>query len=602
MRTFGLIRIIVVLFLINTSASATQIPAKYIGVWNGSAVQQNPSSSWTISILIDDDNSEVAYPSLSCGGTLTLISASEEELVFTENITYGTSRCIIQTTVTLQMQEGEQNKLNYTATVGATIANGSVTRTQEQFGWSDLDPLQNDYENKMATNLAPFAHQVSCIAQKSCSEFERDKKGWASEFVQFMFYGLIGGNGLVKSQQISCSDSLSNEDCFALSAKVHGSEELLFLFSRYCVYTRTTADFEKWDEDHDKFLEQAVKPCFGEVEASGELSSLWALYFEKKAVLGAYFLRESVQSACSVLQLLPNKVSSNELPLPLTKEEIYDQLLAESSAIDISSNDDFFLASGAEVQLIVLDKETGENITNDPNTIYRVNLSEEIATVTQDGVLHILRAYEPLANARTPLRITVQNGEKLGIGQFAIYDIDTDNDLIVDSFEEMIGLSAESPNGPESDLDGDRLPDVVEVLTGTDPFLGDSDGDQYSDRFEIISGSNPRDVNQTPLDRKLVTATTRELERSMTPNSMSLFPSPTSNKTTIFYSLHHPSEVEIDVVSITGSLVKRHIVGLKSAGNHDFVLWLRDLSAGVYFVRLKSDGLPLMTKSILVVR
>lgn len=58
-----------------------------VGVWAGEGQQQGVS--WTIRIDIGLDEQTIEYPSLSCGGTLDLVSETENQLRFRETITYG---------------------------------------------------------------------------------------------------------------------------------------------------------------------------------------------------------------------------------------------------------------------------------------------------------------------------------------------------------------------------------------------------------------------------------------------------------------------------------------------------------------------------------
>lgn len=58
-----------------------------IGIWEGEG--QQTGISWTIKIDITAEEQLIEYPSLSCGGTLTLLSATDAQLIFREKITFG---------------------------------------------------------------------------------------------------------------------------------------------------------------------------------------------------------------------------------------------------------------------------------------------------------------------------------------------------------------------------------------------------------------------------------------------------------------------------------------------------------------------------------
>lgn len=64
------------------------------GVWTGDGYQFDSSGRWSIKVTISQKNTLIAYPSLKCGGTLTLLKKSIHEMAFKERITYGKKRCL----------------------------------------------------------------------------------------------------------------------------------------------------------------------------------------------------------------------------------------------------------------------------------------------------------------------------------------------------------------------------------------------------------------------------------------------------------------------------------------------------------------------------
>ncbi|MBL3591736.1 MAG: hypothetical protein JMN24_18440 [gamma proteobacterium endosymbiont of Lamellibrachia anaximandri] len=58
-----------------------------VGIWEGEG--QQSGISWTIRIEIQANEQLISYPSLDCGGTLSLLEESEAQLLFWEDITYG---------------------------------------------------------------------------------------------------------------------------------------------------------------------------------------------------------------------------------------------------------------------------------------------------------------------------------------------------------------------------------------------------------------------------------------------------------------------------------------------------------------------------------
>lgn len=73
---------------------------------------------------------------------------------------------------------------------------------------------------------------------------------------------------------------------------------------------------------------------------------------------------------------------------------------------------------------------------------------------------------------------------------------DTDGDGLMDGVELKMGLDPKTPNviencNPTLDSDGDRLNDCEERVLGTDSCVGDTDGDGIPDLVEVLSGTNP---------------------------------------------------------------------------------------------------------------
>ena len=75
-----------------------------LGILEGSALQFNTSTSWTIRIDLQKGTQTIEYPSLSCGGDLTLLEESPARLMFSELITFGSSNCITEGFVELLNQ------------------------------------------------------------------------------------------------------------------------------------------------------------------------------------------------------------------------------------------------------------------------------------------------------------------------------------------------------------------------------------------------------------------------------------------------------------------------------------------------------------------
>lgn len=104
-----------------------------VGVWEGEG--QQPGVSWTISINIQRGEQLIEYPSLNCGGFLTLVEESEAQLLFKETLTFGFHICGDLGFVELTDQS--ENELVYryywpdrNGQKGELGAVGSVTKTE----------------------------------------------------------------------------------------------------------------------------------------------------------------------------------------------------------------------------------------------------------------------------------------------------------------------------------------------------------------------------------------------------------------------------------------------------------------------------------------
>lgn len=76
-------------------AGHTGLPTAFFGEWEGRGSQADPPGEWTIAATIMGGQpvgglvGTIAYPSLNCTGTLTLLAASSNALELGERITAG---------------------------------------------------------------------------------------------------------------------------------------------------------------------------------------------------------------------------------------------------------------------------------------------------------------------------------------------------------------------------------------------------------------------------------------------------------------------------------------------------------------------------------
>lgn len=84
----------------------------------------------------------------------------------------------------------------------------------------------------------------------------------------------------------------------------------------------------------------------------------------------------------------------------------------------------------------------------------------------------------------------------------SLEDLDDDNDLMPDAWEEQNGLNSLDATDAAQDKDGDGLTNLQEYNLSTNPGVADSDGDGYTDKEEFDAGTNPNDINDVPIRSK----------------------------------------------------------------------------------------------------
>jgi hypothetical protein len=85
------------------------VPARLGGLWEGEGYQFSTQQRWSISMALQPGRSRgtagiIAYPSLACGGELTLLVASKSEVRVREDITYGS--CVDNGTIVVRPAAG----------------------------------------------------------------------------------------------------------------------------------------------------------------------------------------------------------------------------------------------------------------------------------------------------------------------------------------------------------------------------------------------------------------------------------------------------------------------------------------------------------------
>lgn len=91
------------------SSEKNHLPVFY-GAWEGMGSQDN-DSTWSIRLNIRRETFIVEYPSLKCGGELSLLEQGEHYMSFKEKITDGRLNCVDGGTIVIQ--ETGQDQLKY---------------------------------------------------------------------------------------------------------------------------------------------------------------------------------------------------------------------------------------------------------------------------------------------------------------------------------------------------------------------------------------------------------------------------------------------------------------------------------------------------------
>ncbi|APW66018.1 hypothetical protein LPB137_09210 [Poseidonibacter parvus] len=98
------------------------------GTWTGKAKQFNNNVTWSVKVNIENNNYTVSYPSLNCGGILTLLDSSKTQVKFRENITYGRSKCVDNGILTLSTTSNNNAEYKWYYENGKFGALGLMTK------------------------------------------------------------------------------------------------------------------------------------------------------------------------------------------------------------------------------------------------------------------------------------------------------------------------------------------------------------------------------------------------------------------------------------------------------------------------------------------
>lgn len=376
-------------------------------------------------------------------------------------------------------------------------------------GWSNTNGLRADYQSKIGTYDAAYAHQFWYLSRSSRLEYlTKGTHGYANRFVKSSFE-YMETNQPFEGSAFVCPPAWSdgfNTDiiCFSIAGSIHAIKELAPGFMTYCFqwsennengYTYSQWR-SRWISDHQQFLGRNIYPGLVEVGDAGELGSIYIDAVSLYAVRTAMNIRSEAIAICDSRNNRAHEFDVDALrssPEELFNDLYIDEINENSPLTVTASGDQFFVKPGDVVQMSVIRASDGVDITTDPNTTYSIidGFAPNVS-VDGNGQVTIISPANALSIHTPVVYVVVRNGDDFGMGQFAFTGDDTDGDLILDSVETALGLDPTVSN-ISSDLDGDGLDDVFEAGFGTNPLGDDGDNDGLNDGEEIAANSDPAD-------------------------------------------------------------------------------------------------------------
>jgi len=78
------------------------------------------------------------------------------------------------------------------------------------------------------------------------------------------------------------------------------------------------------------------------------------------------------------------------------------------------------------------------------------------------------------------------------------------------------------------------------------------------------------------------------------------YPNPFTNRTEISYSLTRPENIKIQIYNLKGQLVETLLDENKPAGNHTFNWNAKEMSSGIYFMKLLTKERAIVRKLVII--
>ncbi|KAB7886193.1 hypothetical protein [Poseidonibacter ostreae] len=98
------------------------------GTWTGNAKQFNNNTEWSVKVNIVDGKYTISYPSLNCGGVLTLLKSTKTQVTFREKITYGKLKCVDNGIATIKLTSSNTSEYKWYYNNGKHGASGFLEK------------------------------------------------------------------------------------------------------------------------------------------------------------------------------------------------------------------------------------------------------------------------------------------------------------------------------------------------------------------------------------------------------------------------------------------------------------------------------------------
>jgi hypothetical protein len=413
---------------------------------------------------------------------------------------------------------------------------GGICPPYPNSGDVERDPLQDakdkmneDVASREGTASAALAKQIQCLGQRACGGGPGSRPPWAQRFVSELLADIAENRATNPSfADEACRRippwlpvlltpppplpplpvPVNSADVCALAGGIsHFTDELLPGFERHMGdqvrediargYTPSQAK-ARVERDHEMFLD-VVPPCFDTVP---ELSTVGRGIAKRSVPVAARAVRGGIiRNICRSLgaplagsgfEGFRGETFLDPGAAWVPMADLFSPELDAASALRVRApGEQFFLPVGSSVQLSVRDAAGNELAAADTGTLYFVAVGDDRITVSPDGLLTVAAPLSAYADLPGVFYVWVGNGDRLGIGQFAVLPADQDGDGVADSHELAVGLDP-TVDSRDVDQDGDGVDDASEALAGSDPLAADSDGDGVDDGDEIAQGSDPR--------------------------------------------------------------------------------------------------------------